>query len=685
MRLTSRSSSSQARLAGVVIGLGALAVAGIAPDCFSWVADPATNTLLDTAYVGIHDDRQIAEDGVGGGFIMVVPSSANGKAVQLLRFGTDGLLAPGWTQVGVTWVPPAPYMDFPRLTALGTGRTGLLYGSYSDFSNNDQLFFQEFDGLGAPLWPGSGVALTAGSTVRQAPPMIVAPDGSGGAFICWGDIRGAANSTDFPLYLTRVRSDGSLPWGAGGILIRKTGNYLTATSLLADNLGGAFITWVDSRPSPFGGAFAQHVDSTGAFVWPSSGATIQTSSPIVFEAPGPGIGLDDNGGIFVTGVRGWVDNLNRERLSARLNHLLQSGSRDPAWPDSGLGFGGPSATTENTDPRLFPCAGGDFLMVWSGEGNAARVGRDGTIRWRYSGDLPMSGGLPSWVSDLHGGVFWCFTMGQYASGLPVQTVDIYAHHLSADGVLLSGTGIPVSVAVGAQFDFQTITDSAGGMIACWKDSRQDPTQYSGPGRIFGQNINHDGTLGGSVVAAAVALVSFDASPSSVRLHWSVPSLMPVYRLERRESNGVWEVSATAQLSVTGADEVDVIDTDVLPAHTYDYRLSWDASGQTQHSVLATVRVPSELGLRLAVLGQPRSDGRAVIAFTLPADGAVRLNLYDVSGRLVRALLSGSSTGGTHAINWDGRDDSGRVAPSGVYVAQLDAGAKVLTTRVLVVK
>lgn len=48
-------------------------------------------------------------------------------------------------------------------------------------------------------------------------------------------------------------------------------------------------------------------------------------------------------------------------------------------------------------------------------------------------------------------------------------------------------------------------------------------------------------------------------------------------------------------------------------------------------------------------------------------------IYDVTGRLVRAFASDIRTAGERFIQWDGRDNSGRMVSSGVYLFRVDAG------------
>jgi flagellar hook assembly protein FlgD len=50
-----------------------------------------------------------------------------------------------------------------------------------------------------------------------------------------------------------------------------------------------------------------------------------------------------------------------------------------------------------------------------------------------------------------------------------------------------------------------------------------------------------------------------------------------------------------------------------------------------------------------------------------------LMVYDQSGRVVRTLVSGLTRAGSYTAAWDGRDEYGRPAGSGVYFCRLQAG------------
>ncbi|MEO6462014.1 MAG: FlgD immunoglobulin-like domain containing protein, partial [Candidatus Eisenbacteria bacterium] len=83
---------------------------------------------------------------------------------------------------------------------------------------------------------------------------------------------------------------------------------------------------------------------------------------------------------------------------------------------------------------------------------------------------------------------------------------------------------------------------------------------------------------------------------------------------------------------------------------------------------------------------PMKNGRTTLSFALPQAASVHLALYDARGRLVRTLMSGPRPAGAGYSDWDGRDESGRVAAAGLYFARFEAqGLGVKTSRLVVVR
>ncbi|MEJ2628606.1 MAG: FlgD immunoglobulin-like domain containing protein [bacterium] len=62
--------------------------------------------------------------------------------------------------------------------------------------------------------------------------------------------------------------------------------------------------------------------------------------------------------------------------------------------------------------------------------------------------------------------------------------------------------------------------------------------------------------------------------------------------------------------------------------------------------------------------------KTTINFTLPVESRVELNIYNMLGIKVRTLLEEKRTAGNYSVHWNGRDDSGALVPSGIYMYEL---------------
>lgn len=78
--------------------------------------------------------------------------------------------------------------------------------------------------------------------------------------------------------------------------------------------------------------------------------------------------------------------------------------------------------------------------------------------------------------------------------------------------------------------------------------------------------------------------------------------------------------------------------------------------------------------------------KTTVQFGTAARGPAQLSIYDVRGRIVRILLDESDLApGVHRAAWDGCDDQGRAVASGVYLAQLRIGQRILNTTMALVR
>ena len=85
---------------------------------------------------------------------------------------------------------------------------------------------------------------------------------------------------------------------------------------------------------------------------------------------------------------------------------------------------------------------------------------------------------------------------------------------------------------------------------------------------------------------------------------------------------------------------------------------------------------------------PNPFFRAVsLRYTLPGQGGrFRMTVFDATGRVVRRLLDRQLPGGPGESRWDGRDENGARAPSGVYFFRMERpGGQALVRRAVLLK
>ncbi|MCG3155065.1 MAG: hypothetical protein DKINENOH_01667 [bacterium] len=99
-----------------------------------------------------------------------------------------------------------------------------------------------------------------------------------------------------------------------------------------------------------------------------------------------------------------------------------------------------------------------------------------------------------------------------------------------------------------------------------------------------------------------------------------------------------------------------------------------ASSQSQ-SLLRMNEAATEKPLRFALAqNYPNPfNPDTEIGFALPQAGQVTLKIYNMLGVEIRALIEARFEAGYHRVSWDGRDNSGQLVGSGVYLYRLHTG------------
>ena len=120
----------------------------------------------------------------------------------------------------------------------------------------------------------------------------------------------------------------------------------------------------------------------------------------------------------------------------------------------------------------------------------------------------------------------------------------------------------------------------------------------------------------------------------------------------------------------------------------------DAAGQWGNASSLTVVVnrassvaENMIPKRFALYGNAPNpfNPLTIIRFDLPRATAARLEIHDVTGRLLRTLIDRKLEPGTRSVVWDGRDDTGHMVGSGVYFYKLEAADYRATRKMTLLK
>ena len=74
-----------------------------------------------------------------------------------------------------------------------------------------------------------------------------------------------------------------------------------------------------------------------------------------------------------------------------------------------------------------------------------------------------------------------------------------------------------------------------------------------------------------------------------------------------------------------------------------------------------------------------------IAYQLPQSGHVTLRIYNIQGQSVRTLVDDSKPAGYHTVVWDGTDEFGKRAASGIYFYRMASGDFNVTRKMVLLK
>ena len=74
-----------------------------------------------------------------------------------------------------------------------------------------------------------------------------------------------------------------------------------------------------------------------------------------------------------------------------------------------------------------------------------------------------------------------------------------------------------------------------------------------------------------------------------------------------------------------------------------------------------------------------------ISFELLEDASVTIQIFDVSGRMIKELISGNYSVGGYTTQWDARDERGQLVSAGVYMYTIQVGNDIFAKKMVLLK
>lgn len=112
------------------------------------------------------------------------------------------------------------------------------------------------------------------------------------------------------------------------------------------------------------------------------------------------------------------------------------------------------------------------------------------------------------------------------------------------------------------------------------------------------------------------------------------------------------------------------------------------SGSTDVRILNSEVMPENFAVHYPNPFRPgRNAGEALhLAFELPSPARVNAAIYDMLGRVVARLSTGKIfSAGRHILRWEGRDDRGAMATSGIYFYKIQTDSRVHTAKFMIMQ
>lgn len=268
-----------------------------------WVTD---GVLISNAYQSQVRLAMVADD--TGGAIIAWTDSRNSDPLyvwDIYAQRVDGAGVVHWLPNGVPVCTAQGQQQ--ETVAVSDGAGGAIIAWEDTRFPTSPVYAQRVNSLGVAQWTPDGIApcTTNGSSGNPS----IASDGTGGAIITWHQ---AYSSGD--IQAQRVDSLGVLQWTPDGIVVCIAPNNQSNPIIAPDGTGGAFVVWEDLRDDGYYSDInAQRLNAAGEMQWPAEGVGVCTYAGV--DQDNPTMVVLDSGDAIIA----WEDNRGSLIYAQRVN------------------------------------------------------------------------------------------------------------------------------------------------------------------------------------------------------------------------------------------------------------------------------------------------------------------------------------------------------------------------------
>ncbi len=324
----------------------------------SGAVDPAwpANGLVVCNASGNQNNPVLCADGSGGAIVAWHDARGAYADVYVQHVLASGAVDAAWPANGRLVCGATNNQYTPAILSDAAGGALVAWGDFRGGVDYDIYAHRVLaDGTLDPAWPADGRAVASG-TANQTTPTLV-PDQTTGAIVTWESTIGTDGSDLYAHHLSRA---GVLDaaWPVGGTQFCYALHSQAQASVAPDGQGGVFAAWIDMRNGSGGSnadVYAHHVLANGTVGWSTNGVAVCN---LADEQMSPRVVADPAGGTYVF----WQDKRGGNAYEIYAQRLQSNGVVASGWPANGLAFC--ALGTSSYLPQAVADGAGGAVVAW---------------------------------------------------------------------------------------------------------------------------------------------------------------------------------------------------------------------------------------------------------------------------------------------------------------------------------